>query len=92
MDEYIIDHSLAPGEEVVDDKGTNGVRARTFRHYIQPDGTRISEELFYDVIPAMGRIVRYNHSGGHGMTAAASSTVQGNKDSSEDTGDEGIYF
>jgi len=92
MDEYVIDRSLAPGEEVVDDKGTNGVRARTVRHYIQPDGTRISEELYYDVIPAMGRIIRHNPSGGHGITAAASSTVQENKDPSEDTGDAGIYF
>ena len=92
MDEYIIDSSVSTGDEIVDDKGTNGVRARTYRHYIQPDGTRISEELFYDVIPAMGRIIRYNPIGGRGMTATSSSTDQENESSSEDTGDEGFYF
>ena len=59
-EQRIIDRALAPGKEVVEDKGTNGIRVRTWRHFIQPDGSRRTEELFYDVIAPVSRIVRYN--------------------------------
>jgi len=90
MDTYLADNSLAPGEEKIEDKGTNGVRARTWRHFIQLDGTRITEELFYDVIPAMGRIVIHNPSGGSGISVTASSSAT--EEPSEESSPGEIFF
>ena len=71
-EERIIDPSLPPGKEVVEDKGTNGIRVRTWRHFIQPDGTRITEDLFYDVIAPVSRIIRYNPGTGGNMGTSVS--------------------
>jgi vancomycin resistance protein YoaR len=71
-EERIIDRSLPPGKEVVEDKGTNGIRVRTWRHFIQPDGTRITEDLFYDVIAPVSRIIRYNPDTGGNMGTSVS--------------------
>jgi vancomycin resistance protein YoaR len=89
MDTYIVDKSLTPGEEKIEDEGTNGVRARTWRHIIQPDGSRITEDLFYDVIPAMGRIVIQGPGGSRISVASTSSTSE---KASEESDSDGIYF
>lgn len=90
MDTYIADNSLAPGEEKIEDKGANGVRVHTWRHFLQPDGTSITEELFYDVIPAVGRIVRHNPTGGHGISVRTSSADTGEPSGESSPGE--IYF
>jgi vancomycin resistance protein YoaR len=88
-DEYIIDRSLAPGQEVEDDEGTNGIRVQTWRHFIQPDGSRITEELFYDVISPVSRIVRYNPDSS-GMKAEAKTSSQ--QETLQSTGYVEVYF
>ncbi|MFH1676552.1 MAG: VanW family protein, partial [bacterium] len=88
-DEFILDPKLAPGKEVEDDTGTHGIRVQTWRHFIQPDGSKITEKLFYDVIKPVSRVVRYNP-GPDGMSVKTVTTSL--DEQSEDTGNPEIYF
>ncbi len=91
MDKWIVDESLAPGVEKVDDSGTNGVRVRTWRRTTLPDGSIDVEDLFYDVIPPMGRIIRYNP--GAGSPPKAAPSAQAKTSAPSEGGDsDGFYF
>ena len=61
---YIDDSSLAPGEEVVEDEGTNGVYQRAWRTWYDDEGNEIrTEEVSNDRIRSIGALIRRNPSG-----------------------------
>lgn len=65
MTTYIVDTSLAPGEEVVEDSGTSGIHQRAWRIWYDEDGNELyTEELNIDVIRPVGALIRHNPSPG----------------------------
>ncbi len=88
-DEFILDPKLPPGKEVEDDTGTNGIKVQTWRHFIQPDGSKITEKLFYDVIKPVSRVVRYNPAQ-DGVSVKSNTTSK--TENPEDTGNPDVYF
>ena len=61
MTTYIVDTSLAPGEEVVEDSGTSGIHQRAWRVWYDEDGNELyTEELSNDIIRPVGALIRHN--------------------------------
>jgi len=64
LDTYVVDTSLAPGEEVVEDAGTSGIYQRAWRTWYDENGTELyTEEVSTDRIRPIGRLVRHNPAG-----------------------------
>ncbi|MCX6646642.1 MAG: VanW family protein [bacterium] len=56
---YISDSSLDPGEEVVEDEGTNGVYQQAWRSWYDADGNKIkTEQISNDRIRSIGALIR----------------------------------
>ncbi len=63
-DTYIIDLSLAPGEEIIEDAGTTGIHQRAWRVWYDSDGNELyTEQLSNDRVRPIGRLVRHNPDG-----------------------------
>lgn len=61
---YVIDESLVPGEEVVEDSGTNGIYQRAWRTWFDDDGNEIrTEEVSNDRVRSIASLIRHNPSG-----------------------------
>jgi len=58
---YIIDTSLAPGEEVVEDRGVSGIHQRAWRTWFDDAGNELyTEDLSNDNIRPVGAVIRHN--------------------------------
>jgi hypothetical protein len=58
---YVIDRSLAPGEEVVEDSGVSGIHQRAWRVWFDGEGNELyTEELNNDVVRSVGALIRHN--------------------------------
>ncbi len=58
---YIVDASLAPGEEVVVDAGTSGIHQRAWRTWCDPEGNELyTEQLSNDRVRPIGALIRHN--------------------------------
>jgi vancomycin resistance protein YoaR len=61
---YIIDRSLAPGAEVVEDEGTNGISQRCWRTWFDDAGNELyTEQISSDHVRSIGRLIRHNPDG-----------------------------
>ena len=64
MTAYIVDRSLAPGEEVVEDAGVNGIVQRAWRTWFDEDGNELyTEQSSYDRLRPVGALIRHNPDG-----------------------------
>jgi len=65
MTTYIVDTSLAPGEEVVEDSGTSGIHQRAWRIWYDEEGNELyREDLNNDIIRPVGALIRHNPESG----------------------------
>ena len=61
---YVVDTSLAPGTEVVEDAGVNGLTQRAWRVWLDNEGIEIRiENLTSDRVSPVGAYIRHNPSG-----------------------------
>jgi vancomycin resistance protein YoaR len=59
--EYVIDRSLAPGEEVVEDEGVTGISQRAWRTWFDDAGNELyTEQLSSDRVRPVGAYIRHN--------------------------------
>jgi vancomycin resistance protein YoaR len=59
--QYVIDTSLAPGQEVVEDSGVNGIHQRAWRTWFDDAGNELfTEDLSNDVVRPVGAYIRHN--------------------------------
>jgi vancomycin resistance protein YoaR len=60
---YIVDTSLAPGKEVVEDGGCNGIDQRAWRVWFDSEGNEVrTEQLSKDHLNPIGKVIRHNPS------------------------------
>jgi len=73
MTTYILDTSLAPGQEVVEDEGVSGVYQRAWRTWFDEAGNETrTEQLSSDRIAPVGALIRYNPAPGESRDERAS--------------------
>lgn len=61
--QYIIDPSLPPGKEIVEDEGCNGIIQKVWRVWYDEQGYEVrTEELSSDRLAPLGKIIRHNPS------------------------------
>jgi vancomycin resistance protein YoaR len=58
---YVLDTSLRPGHQSVDDSGCNGIVQRAWRNWYDEAGNKVKEEpLSSDRVSPIGALIRYN--------------------------------
>jgi len=89
---YIVDTSLAPGREVIDDEGCNGLHQRAWRVWYDAQGNEVrTEELSSDTIAPVGRIIRHNPAPGSGNGEATGGSESETEDGGPDQPPEGTF-
>ncbi|HDS30497.1 MAG TPA: hypothetical protein ENN67_05570, partial [Firmicutes bacterium] len=72
---YVIDRSLAPGTQVVEDEGTNGIIQRCWRTWFDDEGNELyTEQISHDNVRPVGKLIRHNPDGAAETSPSTPST------------------